>query len=83
MVKWNLSLYAIPGIPLIKPNDNIGQIIFDCAEKNHFSFKEDDVVIVAHKIVSIAENATVRLSDITSDQAKELAEKTAEDPRLC
>jgi len=84
MINWNLKFYAIPGIPMVKTNDDIGQIIFDSAEKNNFKFKEGDVIIVAHKIVSIAENATVKLSDITpSDQAKKLAEKTGRDPRLC
>ena len=84
MINWDLSLYAIRGIPLIKSNDNIGRIIFDCAEENKLEFEEGDVIIVAHKIVSIAENATVKLSDITpSDQANDLAEKTGRDARLC
>ena len=84
MINWDLSLYAIRGIPSIKTNDNIGRIIFDCAQENKFEFEEGDVIIVAHKIVSIAENAIVMLSDITpSDQAKELAKKTGRDPRQC
>jgi len=84
MINWDLTLYAIRGIPIIKANDNIGRIIFDCALDNEFELEEGDVVIVAHKIVSVAENAIVKLSDILpSKQAEELSKKTGRDPRLC
>ena len=50
MINWNLKFYAIPGIPMVKTNDDIGQIIFDSAEKNNFKFKEGDVIIVAIRL---------------------------------
>ena len=84
MTNWNLRLYAIPDIPLIKSGDDIGQIIFSCAKINHFKFKDGDVLVTAHKIVSKAENAIIKLAEvIPTDQAKEMATKTGRDPRLC
>ncbi|MFC1948432.1 coenzyme F420-0:L-glutamate ligase [Chloroflexota bacterium] len=84
MTEWDLSLHAIRGIPLVKPGDNIGQIVYQCAEVDGFCFQDNDVLIIAHKIVSKAEKAVVKLADIEpSDQAKELAVKTGRDPRLC
>jgi coenzyme F420-0:L-glutamate ligase/coenzyme F420-1:gamma-L-glutamate ligase len=83
-MKWDLSLYAIRGIPLIKSGDNIGQIIYQCTEAEGFCFEDDDVLIVAHKVISKAENAIVKLSEIVpSKQARDLAAKTGKDLRLC
>jgi coenzyme F420-0:L-glutamate ligase/coenzyme F420-1:gamma-L-glutamate ligase len=82
--KFKVGLYAVPGIPLIKAGDNIGEIICRCAKNDGFVFNNQDVIVVTHKIVSKAENACVKLSDITpSIYARELAAKTGRDPRLC
>jgi coenzyme F420-0:L-glutamate ligase/coenzyme F420-1:gamma-L-glutamate ligase len=82
--KFVVGLYPVPGIPLIKAGDDIAQIIFQCAKEDAFTFKNRDIIVVAHKIVSKAENACVKLSEITpSIYAGELAEKTGRDPRLC
>jgi len=82
--KVEIILYPIPNIPLIKAGDNIAQIIFRHANEDKFVIENQDIFVVTHKIVSKAENATVKLSKITpSAQAKELAEKTGRDPRLC
>jgi len=84
MHKWSLRFYAIPGIPLIRAGDHIGRMIFDCAKSDGFIFKDGDIFIIAHKIVSRAENAIIKLADIEpSEQAIELSVKTGRDPRLC
>lgn len=42
------------------------------------------MLVVAHKIVSKAEGAVVRLADVeASPRAQELAQKTGRDPRVC
>ena len=82
--KFKAGLYAVPGIPLIKAGDDIAQIIYRCARKDRFVFNDRDIIVVTHKIVSKAENALVKLSEITpSIYAHYLAEKTGRDPRLC
>ena len=82
--KFNIGLYKIPNLPLVKIGDDIAQLIYCYATQDHFTFKDHDIIVIAHKIVSKAENALIRLSEITpSDRAQELAKKTGRDPRLC
>jgi coenzyme F420-0:L-glutamate ligase/coenzyme F420-1:gamma-L-glutamate ligase len=82
--KFKVGLYPIPNIPLIKAGDDIAQIIHRRAKDDGFVFQNRDIVVVTHKIVSKAENARLKLSKITpSVYARELAEKTGRDPRLC
>ena len=82
--KFKIGLYPIPGIPLIKTGDDIAQIIYWYATDDGFVFQDWDVIVVTHKIVSKAENACVKLSEISpSIYAGELAAKTGRDPRLC
>jgi coenzyme F420-0:L-glutamate ligase/coenzyme F420-1:gamma-L-glutamate ligase len=82
--KFKVGLYTVPNIPLIKGGDDIARIIYQCAKEDGFVFQSHDIVVVTHKIVSKAENARVRLAEITpSIYARELAEKTGRDPRLC
>lgn len=84
MSNWDLLFRALPGIPAIKPGDDLAQIIVAAAEKDHFAFEDGDVVVVASKIVSKAENRMVNLADVTpSDRAMRLAERTGRDARLC
>jgi coenzyme F420-0:L-glutamate ligase/coenzyme F420-1:gamma-L-glutamate ligase len=82
--KFKVGLYVVPNIPLIKVGDDIPQIIYRCAKADKFIFDNQDIVVVTHKIVSKAENALVKLSEIIpSDHARKLSEKTGRDPRLC
>jgi len=82
--KFKTGLYPIPGIPLIKAGDDIARIIHWYATDDGFVFQDRDIIVVTHKIVSKAENACIKLSEITpSIYARELAEKTGRDPRLC
>lgn len=78
-----ITLSAIPGVPLIKAGDDVGTVICDCAEKGEIAFAQDDVLIIASKIISKAEGRSMRLVDVTpSAQAHELAAKSQKDPRL-
>lgn len=80
----SITLYAIEGIPFIKPGDNLGEIIVDCIKRQGFLIKDRDIFVVAQKIVSRAENRMVPLSSVTpSQEANDLALKTGRDPRLC
>lgn len=82
--KFTVGLYPIPNIPVIKTGDDIPQIIYQAAKDDGFVFQDRDIVVVTHKIVSKAEGAWVKLAEITpSVYARELAEKTGRDPRLC
>ena len=79
----DLILTPIPGIPIIRPGDDLGALIAKAANAAGLSLHDDDILVVAQKVVSKAENRFVRLRDVTpSRRALELAETTGKDPRL-
>jgi len=82
--KWSACLYVVPDLPLIKQDDDLAQLIYAKSTARGFAFCDGDVVVVTQKIVSKAEGAVLRLSDIEpSAEAEELAQKTGRDARLC
>jgi coenzyme F420-0:L-glutamate ligase/coenzyme F420-1:gamma-L-glutamate ligase len=78
-----LSFIPLAGIPLVKPGDDLGRLITQAAAAATLSLNQGDILVVAQKIVSKAENRFVRLRDVTpSPRALELAGITEKDPRL-
>jgi len=78
-----LSLYAVPSIPLIKPGDDIANIIANSLVNANIKPKDDDIFVVAQKIVSKAQNRYVDLATVVpSQRAKLIAKKVDKDPRL-
>ena len=78
-----LCLFAIQGIPLIEPGDDLGQIIVERAAAQGDPLRDRDVVVVAQKIVSKAEGRVVDVRTVTpSPRALALAAETGKDPRL-
>ena len=55
---------GIKNIPNIKPNDDLGQIILDFAEKQGTPVKNADIIVIAQKIVSKAEGAIISLDKV-------------------
>jgi coenzyme F420-0:L-glutamate ligase/coenzyme F420-1:gamma-L-glutamate ligase len=77
-----VSLTAIPGVPDVKPGDDLAQILGDCLAASGHGVQEGDVLCIAHKVFSKAEGNIVRLADVTpSDEAVKLAEELNKDPR--
>ena len=75
----NVELIALKGIPIVAPGDDLATLIKKVAPP----LAPGDVVVVAQKIVSKAENRFVDLATVTpSERAKRLAELTDKDPRL-
>jgi coenzyme F420-0:L-glutamate ligase/coenzyme F420-1:gamma-L-glutamate ligase len=61
----------------------LGILVAEAATAAHLSLRKSDILVVAQKIVSKAEDRFVRLRDVTpSPQALELADITKKDPRL-
>ncbi len=76
-----LTLNAIPGIPLVSAGDDLGLMIGDAIAAAGHTLTDGDVVVVAQKIVSKAEGRIVRLSEVEpSAEARELAEACEKDP---
>lgn len=77
-----VTLIAIPDVPLIEPGDDLPRILIDALGKAHITLGERDVVVIAQKIVSKAENRYLELSTVEpSPQALELAGRLQKDPR--
>lgn len=74
-----LTLTSLKNIPLIRRDDNLADVILNsCSD-----IQDDDIFVLAQKIVSKAEGRMVNLSDVqASAKAIELANKTEKDARL-
>jgi coenzyme F420-0:L-glutamate ligase/coenzyme F420-1:gamma-L-glutamate ligase len=78
-----LALYSLQGIPLIKPGDDLAQLIADSLRASGLTLVDGDVLVVTSKIVSKAEGRRLDLRTITpSPRAVEIAQKTDKDPRV-
>lgn len=78
-----VSAIPLHGIPLIEAGDDLAQIIDDALGRQQIALEQDDVVVVAQKIVSKTEGRTARLADvIAGPEAIRIAEIAAKDPRL-
>jgi coenzyme F420-0:L-glutamate ligase / coenzyme F420-1:gamma-L-glutamate ligase len=78
-----LELTALPGIPMVRPGDDIARLVTDAVQRADFAFGPQNVLVVAQKIVSKAEGRVVALADVTPGvEARKWAAKTEKDPRL-
>lgn len=78
-----LWVRALPGIPTVRPGDDLAAILVRSLVDAGIALVDGDVVVVASKIVSRAENCFVDLGGIVpSDRALELAREVDKDPRL-
>ena len=79
-----IQLLPVTGIPDVHPGDNLATLIVQALQANAQSLLPKDLLVVAQKIVSKAEDRLVRLADVTpSDFALQVARQLAgRDPRL-
>jgi coenzyme F420-0:L-glutamate ligase/coenzyme F420-1:gamma-L-glutamate ligase len=78
-----LELIALPDVPRIHAGDDLAEVIAACATRCGMALADGDVVVVAQKIVSKAENRIVDLASVTpSPEALALAAGSGKDPRL-
>jgi coenzyme F420-0:L-glutamate ligase / coenzyme F420-1:gamma-L-glutamate ligase len=78
-----MSVAALAGIPLVRPGDNVADLIVTGLAASGLSLARGDVVVIAQKIVSKAEGRFVDLRTITpSARAEALAAEVDKDPRL-
>jgi coenzyme F420-0:L-glutamate ligase / coenzyme F420-1:gamma-L-glutamate ligase len=78
-----LTLFTVPGIPLVQPGDDIATLITTSLRDATLSLESSDVLVVTSKIVSKAEGRRLNLRTVTpSARAEEIARNTGKDPRL-
>lgn len=74
---------ALDNFPLVGTGDDIAGMIVETARKNGLEIEDGDVIAVAQKIFSKAENRTVSLREIVSSKrAKEIAKTTGKSPKF-
>jgi len=78
----NVTYFAVPGIPLVNPGDDLVKLIVAALAVQQFRLVSGDILVIAQKIVSKSENRYVRLTDIVpGEKAKALAAEIGKDPR--
>lgn len=77
MIASQLSIIAVPGLPLVQPGDDLPELLSDALARAGLQLEDGDIVVVAQKIISKAEGRRVALSTVTpSPEAIELARAT-------
>ena len=78
----NLEILAIQKFPMDEPGDDLAELIEQSLDQNGLSLKDGDILCLAQKIVSKAENCYVDLNTIIpSDEAIALGKEVDKDAR--
>lgn len=78
-----VAIEAVDGVPLVKPGDDLAAVVLGALEASGLTLANQDVIVVAQKIVSKAEGRLVDLATVApSPRAVELGRATDKDPRL-
>jgi coenzyme F420-0:L-glutamate ligase/coenzyme F420-1:gamma-L-glutamate ligase len=79
----NLRVSPLEGVPTVKPGDNLVEICQRSLLDSKIELQDGDILVLAQKIVSKAENRFKKLADVTiSKDAVDLEHETAKDPAL-
>ncbi|MBI5354158.1 MAG: coenzyme F420-0:L-glutamate ligase [Chloroflexi bacterium] len=79
----SLTLTSLQNIPLIRQDDNLADILVKSLLETKVELQDDDILVLAQKIVSKSEGRMVNIATVTPTQsAIELAQKADKDPRV-
>lgn len=82
MTARTLTITPLPGLPRVKPGDDLAALLIAALARVDFTPQPQDIVVVAQKIVSKAEGRLRALASVRADaRAEELARITGKDPR--
>jgi len=78
-----VRILGLKGFPLVKPGDDIAELVLERARRLHIRIADGDVLVIGHKIISKSEGRIVQLSGVKpSARAVRIARKCLKDPRL-
>src|SRR5262245_66581631 len=78
-----LGLIGLDGLGDIRAGDSIGALICDSCARQQISIQDNDILVVAQKIISKAEGQIRSLAGVTpSARAVELGRELSKDPEL-
>jgi len=79
-----VEIIALTGVPIVQPGDDLAALAISALVDAAIAPETGDVLVVAQKIVSKAENRFVDISGIIpSPRAETLAAETGKDARFC
>jgi coenzyme F420-0:L-glutamate ligase/coenzyme F420-1:gamma-L-glutamate ligase len=69
-----MQLIPLTRVPLVKPGDNLADLLLKACATHHITLTDNDILVIAQKIVSKAEGYLVNLNEVSpSASAIELA----------
>ncbi len=78
-----IAIIPIPGVPQIKPGDDLPAILLKAIDDAKVGLKDGDILVLCQKIVSKAEGAVIDLRTVTpSPFAVQIADMWEKDPRM-
>jgi len=78
-----LELIALLDFPEVNASDFLPELILECLRANGIAPADDDVLVIAQKVVSKAEGQSRLLSDVVpSDEALRIGREVGKDPRI-
>ena len=79
--KQSISIMALPGVPIIEHEDDVADAILKALETSNIQLLDEDLVIIAHTIVSKSEGRVVHVDEVLiSGRAREIADQNGFDP---
>ncbi|HEU0218062.1 MAG TPA: coenzyme F420-0:L-glutamate ligase [Stellaceae bacterium] len=79
-----VEIIGLPGVPIVQPGDDLAALAISALVDAAIAPEPGDVLVIAQKIVSKAEDRFVDVAQVTpSEAAKTLAEQTGKDARFC
>ena len=77
-----LRLFGVPGLPMVEPGDDLVDQILTALTASHETLQQNDVLVIAQKIISKAEGRYLDLREVTpSEGAIRLGAEVDKDPR--
>ncbi|MBL8061402.1 MAG: coenzyme F420-0:L-glutamate ligase [Anaerolineales bacterium] len=79
----SLTLISLKNIPFIRQGDSLADILLNSLTQTNLTLQDNDILVLAQKIVSKTEGRMVNLADVTpSPRAIDLAPQVDKDARL-
>jgi len=60
-----IQLFEIPGLPLVKQGNKLGELIVDCCQRSLITIRDGDVFVIAQKVISKAEGSVVKPAQLS------------------
>lgn len=82
-MRGDVRILGLKGFPLVKPGDDIAELMLRTARSHQIRIVDGDVLIIGHKVISKSEGRIAKLSAVKpSSRATKIARRCLKDARL-